>query len=151
MLSLRSQLSGHLLVTAFVTLLLKLALGMPISEVERKATPFTTQQGMLAVTLVLHQEAPPEVISVQPLEAGRLSVAQPGPYSLRLEDAEARVLYTLSFDSSFVMPGIHRASLDQMRLVFVVPASTEIVRIVAEGPQGSTEYDLPTPTQEEAR
>jgi hypothetical protein len=143
MIPFRYQLLGHLVIALLLSLLLNVALqptgGAP--DIGRKATPFTTQADMLAVTVAVYPEAPPQILDVQPLETGRLSVTQPGPYALTLEAEDEEALYRLSFRATFVMPGL-RQELDEARPVFVLPAVGEAVRLVLSGPPGEAVYPL---------
>jgi hypothetical protein len=142
MLPLRYQLVGHLLVGLLVGYLLRLALTPAGSEIERKSEPFTTQSGMLAVTLVLHRDAPPEIVEVRPLAQGRISVAQPGEYTLALQDVQGQTLYALPFRAVFLQPGDPPRPANDVRRIFVVPAGRDAARIVITGPQGSATREL---------
>lgn len=142
MLPLRYQVLGHLLVGLLVGYLLNLALTPVESEIERKSRPFTTQSGMLAVSLLLHRDAPPEIVAVQPLAEGRVSVTQPGDYALSLQDKRGRTLYMLPFRATFLLPGEPPQVTDEIRLIFVIPTVQDAARIVVTGPQGSAEYEL---------
>ena len=122
---------------------LNLALVAAAAESGRKIEPFTTRTGLLAVTVVVHRNAPPEITTVEPLSAGRLSVTQAGEYTLTVENAQGQPVYVLPFQAVFVMPGIHRASLDEMRVILVVPGGEDVVRIVVAGPEGTGVYQLP--------
>src|SRR5262245_7969319 len=104
MLPLRYQILGHLLVGVLSGWLLALALAPP-PGISDKAVPFTTQSGMLAVTVELRPNSPPVIVSVDPLPAGRVSVTQTGDYTLSLLDAEGETLYVLPFRVSYVVPG----------------------------------------------
>lgn len=142
MLPLRYQILGHLLVGLLVGYLLNLALAPVETEIERKSRPFTTQSGMLAVSLVLHRDAPPEIVAVQPLAEGRVSVAQPGDYTLSLQDKRGRTLYALPFRATFLLPGEPPRPTDEIHLILVVPAGEDVARLAVAGPQGSAEYEL---------
>ncbi|MDT8288023.1 MAG: hypothetical protein RQ748_13015 [Elusimicrobiales bacterium] len=141
MIPFRYQLLGHLAVALLLTLLLNAALTQGPTEVEAKATPFTTQPEMLAVTVVAYPEAPPKIVAVEALAQGRVSVTQPGPYSLTLEDEAGQPLHTISFRVSFVLPGLPEA-LDESRQVFVMPDGEEADRLVLVGPQGEDAWVL---------
>lgn len=145
MLPLRFQIVGHLIVGFLVGALLSLALRPNQLEVERKAVPFTTRSGMLMVTLTLHRNGLPEIISVQPLDHGRLTVVQPGDYTLSLEDKDGQSLYALPFRAIFLLPGEPPRPVDTIRLIFVVPAGSEVSHILVTGPQGSASYELSQP------
>lgn len=142
MIPLRLQLLGHLMVGVVVSLLLHLTIGGGDSEWERKAQPFTTQNDMLAVSVVLHRDRAPEIVEVQPLPQGRPTVTQPGEYRLMVENSQGHSLYEMPFKVSFTMPGIHSASFDEMRFQLVIPSGPDAARLVVEGPQGNGTYDL---------
>lgn len=144
MIPFRYQLLGHIVVALLLAGLLKLALAPsapPPTTIERKATPFTTQSGMLAVTVAVHRDAPPQILEVQPLAQGRLSTATGGPYQLALEDSEGQPLFTLSFQVSFVVPGLHEET-DEVRQIFVLPGGPEAARLSLRGPNGEAAYEL---------
>lgn len=143
MLPFRYQLLGHLSVALLLAVLLKIALQPAAStpDIVQKATPFTTQAGMLAVTVAVYQDAPPQILEVQPLAAGRVSVTQPGPYTLALLNEGGQRLYAQSFRVAFVMPGLGE-EMGEARQTLVLPSSGEAVQLVLSGPEGETRYQL---------
>lgn len=143
MLPFRYQILGHLSVGLLLAVLLNMALrpAVGIPDIVQKATPFTTHAGMLAVTVAVYEDAPPQILEVQPLAAGRTSVTQPGAYTLALQDETGNTLYDLSFRVAFVMPGLGK-EMDEARKMLVLPSSTEAVRLVLSGPEGEVAYQL---------
>lgn len=142
MLPLRYQLLGHLLIGLLVGALLNFALGPSVPEVERKSQPFTTQADMLAVTVLLHRNSAPEIIQVQPLPEGRVSVTPPGDYILALQDAQGGILYALDFRATFLTPGDPPRPTNDVRRTLVVPFSQEVNAVVISGPEGSAVQEL---------
>ena len=143
MLPFRYQLLGHVTVALMLAVLLNVAL-RPASEepdIEQKARPFTTQSEMLVVTVAVYQDAPPQILDVQPLKSGRVSVTRPGPYTLALESNNGQTRYRLTFRVAFTMPGLHE-EVDEARQVLVVPAGDDIARLVLSGAQGEATYWL---------
>ena len=136
----RYQLLGHLIAALVVSLLLTLALAPAETEPEGRSAPFTTQSDMLTVTVAVYPDAPPEILGVQPLNEGRISVTQPGDYTLSLQNEKDETLHSLSFRASFNIPGLGR--LEENRLIFVFPHSVGAEQFVVAGPQGSTSYPL---------
>lgn len=146
MLPLRYQILGHFLVGLLVGYLLNLALTPVESEIEKKSEPFTTQSEMLAVSFVLHRDAPPEITDVQLLAEARVSVTQPGDYALSLKGEHGQTLYTLPFRATFIKPGEPPRIADEIHLILVVPGGRDIARVVLTAPQGAAEYALtPSP------
>lgn len=142
MLPFRYQLLGHLVIGLLAGALLNSALDPSMPEIERKSRPFTTQSDMLAVTILLHRNAVPEVIQVQPLSEGRVTVTPPGEYSLALQDAQGQTLYSLSFRVTFVMPGDPPIATDDVRRIFVAPFSQDVSAVIISGPEGSAVQKL---------
>lgn len=143
MLPFRYQLLGHLSVALLLAVLLNVAL-QPVDSApdnQQRATPFTTQADMLAVTVAVYQDAPPQILEVQPLAAGRISITQPGPYALALADEAGQALYELSFRVAFVLPGLGE-KMDEARQTLVLPAIAGAVELVLTGPQGEIRYQL---------
>lgn len=140
LLSFRYQLLGHLIIGLAVSLLLTLALAPLEPELEGRSAPFITQSNMLAVTVVVYPDAPPEIQHVQPLAEGRISVTQPGGYTLSLQNEQDEMLHSLSFRATFTIPGLGR--LEENRLIFVVPHIEAATQIVVVGPQGSTSFPM---------
>jgi len=143
MLPFRYQLLGHLSVALLLSVLLNVALQPAAStpDIAQKATPFTTQAGMLAVTVAVYPDASPEILEVQPLAAGRISITRPGPYTLALANEAGRILYELSFRVAFVLPG-QGEEMDEARQTLVLPWSAEAVELILSGPQGETRRQL---------
>lgn len=140
MLPFRYQILGHLTVALLLSVLLNAGMGPAAAEPDSPA-PFTTQANMLAVTVAVYQDAAPQIMSVQPLNAGRLSVTRPGPYQLVLEDKNGASLYELSFRVAFVVPGLHEEA-EEARQVFVLPPTNGATRLTLHGPQGSATHEL---------
>ena len=141
MLPFRWQVSGHLFVTLLLTVLFSFTPRSGPGELERKSVPFTTQSGMLAVTVVLYPDQPPAIVDVQKLDAGRLSLAQPGPYRLALQDKAGQDLYILSFRATFSMPGLGK-ELEEARQMFVLPAVEGGSQLQVTAPQGEVVFEL---------
>jgi len=137
----RYQFLGHLIVALALSLLLAQILAPLNPQPGDKLAPFTTRSEMLAVTVAVYPEAPPEILAVQPLDEGRLSVTQPGEYTLSLENEQGESLYSLSFRATFNIPGLGR--LEENRLIFVLPHGESAKQLVIAGPPGSAAYPLP--------
>lgn len=143
MLPLRAQIFGSFLAALLCGALLSLAFSPAQSELERKSQPFTTQAGMLAVSLRLHRQAAPEILVLQPLESGRISTLLPGDYALELLDGQGRSLYSLPFQAVFLRSGEPPELLDELRLVLVIPLTSQARSVRLSGPQGQAEMALP--------
>ena len=138
----RIQIAGHLITGLLLAFLLNLALTPAELSVEQKKQPFTTQNNMLAVTVLLHKSAPPEIIGIQALDKGRISVVQPGQYVLRLKDGSEKILYSLSFRAVFLEPGDPPQPTDETRMIFGVPAGKNVRWLEIDGPAGKIGLDL---------
>ena len=136
----RYQLLGHLTAGLVLSLLLTLALGPFDAKPAGKSAPFITHAGMLAVTVAVYPEAPPEIIAVRPLAEGRVTETQPGDHTLSILDRQDAVLYSFSFQPTFTIPGLGRH--EENRLIFVVPNGNEAERVVVSGPQGEASHLL---------
>lgn len=143
MLPFRHQILGHLIVALLLALLLNMALS-PAGErpdTEQTPAPFTTQAEMMAVTVAVYQDRPPQILDVQALDAGRVTVTQPGPYTLTLGNERDASLYNLSFRVAFSVPGLP-GEANEARQMFVLPAGEQAAHLMLDGPQGSATYDL---------
>ncbi len=146
MLPLRYQIPGHFLVGLLIGCLLSLAFPATPSEIERKAQPFTTQEGMLLVRIRVHRNAPPEILAVQPLAEGRATATTEGDYALSLLDARGRILLTRAFTVTFVLPGEPPRATDTVETLLIVPVTPEVTMLRLSAPQGAAEYQL-APTE----
>jgi hypothetical protein len=144
MLSWRVQLGIGLLVGLLAGGLIRLASWQTPASLERKAEPFVTQRGMLAVSVRVSKDGPPEILGVQALPAGRASI--PGgaaaEYSLELLDGEGRSLHRFAFRAVFLLPGNPPRPVDELRQVWVVPGGPQVRRLQLSGPGGQAEWDL---------
>jgi hypothetical protein len=141
MIPFRYQLLGHLFITTCLVVLLHLAPPNRESIPDDKTRPYITHADMLVVTVLAHHNGPPEIMSVQPLAEGRISVTQPGDYALILQDNNTEPLYTLSFQVAFTIPGLHQ-DLEENQLIFVLPGHEQASSLLVSGPYGSSVYDL---------
>lgn len=149
MLPWRYQILGHLLAGLLIGSLLALGLQAAPAATAERARPFVTHADMLAVTVLLRRDAPPEVLAVTPLAAGRISAAAPGDYQLTVEDAHQNALYTQSFRAVFLRPGEPPVPVDEVRVILVVPGGRAAARVAVSGPHGSAHCDLVGLGQEE--
>jgi len=78
MIRLRYLILTYLVIAIASGYLLDSALGLSVGEIERKSQPFTNHSNMLAISVLLSKDVPPEILNVTPLEEGRVSVVQPG-------------------------------------------------------------------------
>lgn len=139
----RRQLAGHLIVAACSCfLLLSAAAATPADDgVPEEITPFTTQADMLAVTVRVHQEQPPEIVAVDPLAQGRLTVTQAGPYLLTTTNRAGDVLHELAFRAAFSPPGLEGHTFDSVELLFVV-SGRDVARLTVSGPHGQSTWSF---------
>ena len=140
LLQFRYQFFGHLIIGLMVSLRLTLALAPLEPELEGRSAPFTTQSNMLAVTVVVYPDALPKIQQVQSLAEGRISVTQPGDYTLSVQNEQDEMLHSLSFRATFTIPGLGR--LEENRLIFVIPHIEAATQIVVAGPQGSISFPM---------
>lgn len=127
-------LSGYLLEGAAV-------LAQPAVETPAATPkPFETQLDMLSVKLRFFRSAAPEVVSVEPLAQGRLTVTQGGDCAVILQDEQGSPVYTLAVAPIFVRTeGGTREMVEQM-LMLPNPASARW--LVVKCPQGEVKHDL---------
>lgn len=137
----RIQLAGHCLVSLVVVTLVAFALSpvtVPTTEAPR---PFSSSPNMLAVTVRIAEAAPPEIVAIETLAMGRLTITPPGPYQLTLLDNSRQAVFSLSFGAVFAFPGWEGVRLDAVDLIFIVPGR-DAVHIEVSGPQGSTQKEI---------
>ncbi len=114
--------------------------GTPAQIFSTTPQPFETTSGLLSVSLRFHRNAVPEVLQVEPLEAGRLTVTQGGECLVNLQDGNGKDIYTLSVAVVFVRSeGGSRESVDR---IVVLPNDASARRLVVKCPQGEVSYDL---------
>lgn len=142
MLPFRYQLIGHLCVGVVVGFLLSLTFIPVKAEIQQKTTPFVTQENMLAVSILIHKNSPPEIVKVQSLTQGRISIVQPGDYTLVLQDKANIKIYELPFRVLFLQPGDPPLSTDTVHMILVVPNSKDVNKIIITSPQGSADFEL---------
>jgi hypothetical protein len=140
MMPFRYQLLGHLCAGLLVGFLLSMVFKPPEKEINQKTTPFITQKNMLAVSMVLHRDSRPEIVSIQPLSEGRLSIVQPGNYNIILQDNSGKQLFKLPFHVLFLQPGDPPQPTDTVRMILVIPNSGTVQKVILSGPQGSAEF-----------
>lgn len=143
----RFALQVQILLSVIVALLSGYLLGGTMAwaqpETETPAAtplPFETRLDMLSVKLRLFRSAAPEVVSVEPLAQGRLTVTQGGDCAVSLQDEQGSPVYTLAVAPIFVRTeGGTREMVEQM-LVLPNPASARWLMVSC--PQGEVKYDL---------
>jgi hypothetical protein len=142
MIPFRYQIFGNLIVALAISFLLRYAFQSGEGEIERKAEPFTTQPGMLMVRLRLHKSAPPEILELQILEQGRVSVVFPGEYTITLKNRANQTIHSISFQAIFVIPGDPPVPTDEIERIFVLPLSEQVEWVEVSGPAGIAEAQI---------
>lgn len=111
------------------------------TELQVKATPYTTHTNMLVVDITARRLASPTIDGMRVLEQGRLSSPVPGSGQLRLLAPDRGELFVLEFEPVYAVTGSDILR-DSVLLTFVVPYSKDIDVVRVETPQGSAEVIL---------
>lgn len=127
-------LSGYLLEGAAV--LAQTAVETPAATPQ----PFETRQDMLSVRLRFFRSAAPEVVSVEPLAEGRLTVTQGGDCTVMLQDEQGRPVYTLAVAPIFVRT--EGGTREMVERILVIPNDALARWLVVSCLQGEVKYDL---------
>lgn len=127
-------LSGYLLEGAA-------ALAQPAAETPAATPPpFETRLDMLSIRLRFFRSAAPEVVSVEPLAEGRLTVTQGGDSIVELQDEKGTPLYTLAVSPIFVRT--EGGSRETVEMFVVLPDDPLARWLVVKSLVGGVKYDL---------
>ncbi|GEM_PF-5656236 len=102
--------------------------------------PFETRLDMLLVKLRFFRSAAPEVVSVEPLAEGRLTVTQGGDCTILLQDEQGRPVYTLAVAPIFVRT--EGGTREMVERILVIPNDALARWLVVSCLQGEVKYDL---------
>ena len=111
------------------------------SAIERKAAPFSTHEGMLAINITARRLSSPSIDGVAWLEQGRVSSSVPGDGVIKLLDAQRKELFALQFAVAYAETGSTKPR-DKVLMTFVLPYSPEAALVRLETPQGSAEQKV---------
>ena len=114
----------------------------PPSQVELKATPFSTHENMLAVNITARRLSSPSIDDITLLEKGRLSTSVPGDSRIKLLNSDREELFTLEFEATYAVTSDPTQLRDEVLLTFVLPYSPEVAIVRVETPQGSAEEPI---------
>lgn len=104
--------------------------------------PFKTLPGVWSITVLVRKERAPQILEVNYLEKGRLTSPRSGDSSLEILDQDGVPLYEQSFQPVFTF-GEPLTTVSEIRLVFVVPASSKAASLRLYTPQGEARYEIP--------
>lgn len=82
--------------------------------------PFVNLSGLLLVTVEFYPDMQPQILSVQPLESGRVTPSMTGDTQLKMIDVEGKTVFDLTFKPIFVF-GEPAKKHDSIRMTFIVP------------------------------
>lgn len=106
--------------------------------------PFVTLPGAWMVRFQMFRSKAPEIISLTRIEAGRLTILQPGENKIQILDSYSQVAYEQSFQVEF-MHGDPPQPVDEITQIFVLPVIDGAHTLVIVTPQGQTRYEISTP------
>ena len=111
------------------------------SAIERKAAPFSTHEGMLAINITARRLSSPSIDGIAWLEQGRVSSSVPGDGVIKLLDVQRNELFALQFAVAYAETGSTNPR-DKVLMTFVLPYSPEAALVRVETPQGSAEQKV---------
>lgn len=132
---------GAILLVAILLFIVLRLVSQP-KEVDLKATPFSTHEGMLAVDVTVRRLTSPSIDNTFLLEQGRVSTSVLGDGRLKLLNSQREELFVLDFEVSYATTSSATSLRDEVLLTFVLPYSPDVKIVRLETPQGSAEQEI---------